>query len=527
MTNSFLIILKSMMKNFSFLTFVVAISCTLTGWTFRSDVKYPFEVETALNKAGANRTELEKALRYFIEKDDQQMLQALYFLISNMDIHYTETYVLKDTLGNSLPFREFDYPDIASAVAAIDSMHAFYGGLVFKDTIIEDLKSLKGKYLIDNVNQAFEVWRNSHFKDIPFEDFCEYILPYRVTVEPLEAWRETYRQKYRWMTDSLQNKLLERVLEYAGMDYHLWFTSSYGRKPLIEDEPLSRLSALQLLFRKRGACEDIAALQVFSLRSQGIPAAYDVVPWWATSMGSHFVNTVFDKQMQPIRLDVTNNAVVNRNMNREPAKVLRTTYSKQPDVLATKVDWRDIPPCHLRTLNYKDVTPQWWESSDVTVGLSPDIPKTDIAYAYVFNWGRWRPAWWGEVRGDSVTFSNMPKGIVILPVYYKHGRVVQAGYPQVHAYNHELQLTPDTVHRRTVEIKQQDGYLIFRPGKEYELFYWDKVWKSLGTQIAEEGKTSIFFENAPDNALFRLIPEYSMDKERPFIIMQDGTRYWW
>lgn len=212
MTNSFLIILKSMMKNFSFLTFVVAISCTLTGWTFRSDVKYPFEVETALNKAGANRTELEKALRYFIEKDDQQMLQALYFLISNMDIHYTETYVLKDTLGNSLPFREFDYPDIASAVAAIDSMHAFYGGLVFKDTIIEDLKSLKGKYLIDNVNQAFEVWRSSHFKDIPFEDFCEYILPYRVTVEPLEAWRETYRQKYRWMTDSLQNKLLELSL---------------------------------------------------------------------------------------------------------------------------------------------------------------------------------------------------------------------------------------------------------------------------------------------------------------------------
>lgn len=282
--------------------------------------------------------------------------------------------------------------------------------------------------------------------EIPFEDFCEYILPYRVTVEPLEAWRETYRQKYRWMTDSLQNKPLERVLEYAGMDYHLWFTSSYGRKPLIEDEPLSRLSALQLLFRKRGACEDIAALQVFSLRSQGIPAAYDVVPWWATSMGSHFVNTVFDKRMQPVRLDVTNNTVVNRNMNREPAKVLRTTYSKQPDVLAAKVGWQDIPPCHLRTLNYKDVTPQWWESSDVTVGLSPDVPKADIAYAYVFNWGRWRPAWWGEVRGDSVTFSNMPKGIVILPVYYKHGRVVQAGYPQVHAYNHELQLTPDTVH---------------------------------------------------------------------------------
>ena len=72
---------------------------------------------------------------------------------------------------------------------------------------------------------------------------------------------------------------------------------------MIEDEPLSRLSALQLLFRKRGACEDIAALQVFSLRSQGIPAAYDVIPWWATSMGSHFVNTVFNDETYQIGYD--------------------------------------------------------------------------------------------------------------------------------------------------------------------------------------------------------------------------------
>jgi len=29
------------------------------------------------------------------------------------------------------------------------------------------------------------------------------------------------------------------------------------------------------------------------------------------------------------------------------------------------------------------------------------------------------------------------------------------------------------------------------------------------------------------NALLRLIPEYSEQKERPFIILADGTRYWW
>lgn len=497
------------------------------SWTIPTDKHFPNDVEVILTKAGNNRSELETALLYFAEKGDEQMLQAAYFLIKNMDIHYSETYYLTDSTGKKVEFREFDYPDIASAVSALDSIRSFYGKLIFRDTVISDMEHVTGQFLIDNINQAFNAWRNSKFKSIPFKDFCEYILPYRVTVEPIEEWRSVYRPKYQWMTDSLQNKTLERILEYAGKDYNRWFSSSYGRKPLIEDEPLSRLSALQLLFRKRGACEDIAALQVFSLRSQGIPAAYDVIPWWATSMGSHFVNTVFNDEMKPIRLDMTNATVINRNLNREPAKVLRTTYSKQPDVIAMKMDWREIPPCHLRTLNYVDVTDEWWETSDVTIDLSVDIPPKEIAYAYVFNWGRWRPAWWGEVKGSSVIFSNMPKGIVILPVYYEKGRMKQAGHPLVNGYNHQLQLIPDTIHKRTVEIKQQDGYLIFRPNKKYELFYWDQRWKSLGVQVADEGETSLFFENVPGNVLFRLIPEYSVGKERPFIIMQDGKRYWW
>ncbi len=180
------------------------------------------------------------------------MLQAAYFLIRNMDIHYTETYYLTDSTGRKVEFCEFDYPDISSVVIAIDSMRLHYGHLIFRDTVIPDIESVSGQFLIDNINQVFGTWRSSRFKNIPFNDFCEYILPYRVTVEPLERWREVYRKKYQWMTDSLHNKSLERVLEYAGQDYNSWFTSSYGREPLIKDEPLSRLSSLQLLFRKNG-----------------------------------------------------------------------------------------------------------------------------------------------------------------------------------------------------------------------------------------------------------------------------------
>lgn len=507
---------------------VLVIAYSFISWSSPiNSTKYPNNVEVVLAKAGNNRLELEKALRYFKEKGDEQMLQALYFLIANMDIHYSETYYLRDKIGRKIEFNELDYPNIDSAIVAFDSLRVLYKDLEFHDTIIYDVTSITGQFLIDNVNHAFAAWRQSKFSNISFGDFCEYILPYRVTVEPIQEWRSIYRSTFQWETDSLHSKTLERVLDYIRRDYRTWFTSSYGRKPLIENEPLSRLSSLQLLFRKRGACEDIAALQVFCLRSQGVPVSYDIIPKWATSVASHFVNTVFNEKMQSIKFDVTNNSPVNGDLAREPAKVLRITYSKQPEVIASKIDWRNIPPCQLRTRNYIDVTNEWWEASDVTVGLFKDISREKIAYANVFNNGKWNTVWWGEIKNDSVTFSNMPKGVVILPVYYKRGRTVSAGYPIVNGYNHELHLVPDTINKRAIEIKQQEHYLIFRPGKRYELFYWDRDWKSLGIQIPNDDDSFLCFKNVPENVLLRLVPEYSTGKERPFIVTRDGERYWW
>lgn len=46
--------------------------------------------------------------------------------------------------------------------------------------------------------------KNNHGgKYIKFEDFCEYILPYRVAFEPLSEWRETYAEAAEQILDSL------------------------------------------------------------------------------------------------------------------------------------------------------------------------------------------------------------------------------------------------------------------------------------------------------------------------------------
>lgn len=166
------------------------------------------------------------------------MLQAAYFLIRNMDIHYSETYVWQDKEGNKLDFSEFDYPNFVLAVDAIDSIRKERGGLEFRDTIIYDVESITGQFLIDNISQAFEVWQGSKWRDISFDDFCEYILPYRITVEPVQEWRRTYRERYQWMTDKLQKDSLQKVLIYAGLDFNTWFTSTWGKKPEMSRFPV-------------------------------------------------------------------------------------------------------------------------------------------------------------------------------------------------------------------------------------------------------------------------------------------------
>ena len=62
---------------------------------------------------------------------------------------------------------------------------------------VYDAKVIKAEFLIHHIDQAFEVFeKRSWNKYLPFDDFCELILPYRIGDEPLEEWRGWYRERY-------------------------------------------------------------------------------------------------------------------------------------------------------------------------------------------------------------------------------------------------------------------------------------------------------------------------------------------
>jgi hypothetical protein len=491
----------------------------------QSNNTYPALVEAVLTKAGQNRAELEKSISYFKKSGDPLKLKAVYFLISNMDIHYSKDYYWADSITlKRVYFDENSYPDFASAVTAFETIKAKSGNLKPVPYTYRDIDTIKADFLISNIELAFNSWNSGPAKQLSFGDFCEYILPYRVSTEPIQNWRSTYGQKFKWIGDSVKNQGVEKALAYFIKDFKTWFINTWDIE--VRKEPLPRLGALQLLSRKKGNCDDIGDLQVFSLRSQGYAAALEGVPYWATTTGRHFFNSTINEHNKVIPFDVSGSVKIN-DFPREPSKVIRFTYGKQDDVLAAKLPAEKIPPGFLRMFNYRDVTKDYWPTADVISTLFPNAQRPEIAFIAVFNGFDWRPTWWGEINDNKARFKNMSQGAVFLPVYYLNGKLSAAGYPVLQSSESAQVLQPDTKNIRRVLIKEQEKYLKFRPGSKYKLFYWDNSWKLVSEQIALEGSTEISYSGVPKNALLLLTPEYSQRKERPFTIDDSGARSWW
>lgn len=440
-----------------------------------------------------------------------------------MDIHSSSDYYWEDAAGKKIAYNELDYPDFEQAKTAFEAIKKQNPGLKPKPIIYKDIETITGDYLIQNLEKAFVAWRTSAIKTTSFTDFCEYILPYRVSIEPLQDWRTVYAEKFKWITEQIASKGFKTTLYYVKDDYDIWFTNTWGEA---RKEPLPRLGGLHLLFRKQGPCPDIADLGVFIMRSQGIPAAVNVIPFWATSTGGHFMNTFFDDKMTSYNCDYGSKDF-GENLKREPAKVLRLTYSKQSETLASFENTANIPKGILQQQNYIDVTKDYWETTNVSCSLFPSTTASTIVYATTFNGLSWKPFWWGKVDKQQTSFSSICKGTVLIPQYYNNGKLIPAGAPVIVGDKEPKVLLSDLTQTKDVVIAEADKYLRFKMGVTYKLFYWNNGWKLVDSREVSSPVTSMLFTKVPKNALLLFLASDTKGLERPFVMDDYGERTWY
>ena len=173
------------------LSIVFFVSCESAG-----DKRLDF----ALEQAGKNRIELEKVLNYY--RNDSLKLEAARFLIRNMPGHggYEDDRLdsvkavmkaaVELNIGGYLPDSEWKRKWIGFNYRTLPKR--------------PDIEYMSADYLIENIEQSFKVWEECPWaKNYSFDDFCEWVLPYRIGDEPLDNWRKMYYDRYKPLLDSL------------------------------------------------------------------------------------------------------------------------------------------------------------------------------------------------------------------------------------------------------------------------------------------------------------------------------------
>ena len=410
-------------------------------------------LEQVLILAGDNRTELEKVLQYYSRRpEDSLKYQAAVFLISNMlgqysqDIKTTESY---DPLFDHWLRIDKGRGELKSNKTRIlDSLIQVYH-LQPPLNIFPDINYIKANYLINNIELAFKVWKEQPWgNDISFKVFCEDILPYRVSTEPLEDWRGMILQQYESIYDSLRTSDMDAVaacsfvFESIGeFFFNQHFTNS-----------LPELSYRMIDKLRMGTCKDFAVFGVFVMRALGIPVNWEYTPQWAYRSGGHDWSSVRNREGSyiPFILGEIKPGEPHKTDERM-AKAYRHTYGKQQNTLAM-IDAKESKPALFNDPCLLDVSKFNFQGSDVEISFRNQSRKYKYVYLAVFDNRNWIPIQWAK-SGNRVTFQYMGTDIVYLPVYGDKYQIRPAHVPFILTKEKTVRwLEADTTQKQTLKL---------------------------------------------------------------------------
>ena len=489
---------------------------------------WPADVKLALSKAGHNRPEMEQVLKHYREAGDSQKLEAAQFLIANMDGHGYSVNTFYDAEKNEVEFDALAYANYDEARAAFDALEKEHGELNYgRKRFDKDLETIGAALLIENIDLAFQAWREKPWaRNLSFEAFCEHILPYRGSNEPINSTRPVCLARYADLPEKVEDPQNPReAARLIQKDVSAWvrFDPIYYLHPT--DQGFEEMRD-----RRFGRCEDITNMQMYAMRANAIAAAADYTPYWASCDNNHAWQVILDENGRG-KVGLSNRA----------AKVYRKMFSIQRDSLGCRKNADEKVPSWLGGRNFTDVTTQYMETTDVTVRLEAEKPA-DARYAYicVFNGGQWKAIHWGEIDSDGVTFTEMGRDIAYLPAYYVDKKLVPAGPTFIltaagqvrtlaadsgeDAPVMQIDIVATTPETPDADLHTDRPLIAVEPGKSYELFVWRDVWVSLGKQVA--GEEPVSFESVPSGGLYWLVAENSRRLERIFTI-EAGRQVFW
>lgn len=415
------------------------------------------QLSNALSKASLNRAEMETVLEHY--KEDKQKYEAASFLISNMDGHFSfqskaidDYYKTMDSVFTNLKcdsklFKQ-EYYNAGRRNGRMDVGCKY----------LYDIKNIKARYLIEHIDRAFSVWKQSWNGNVNFDIFCNYILPYRIDREPLSDWLKQYTKD---CLVPIQSKFGHSQYNSQYL-YSIYYMVNRGisRDTYYPDTFLPEFPLTLLPKMKVGNCESYTSYCIARLRSIGIPVAWDFVPQWGErSMGHSWASLVLSDSVciafgQNERLG---EHFQSRQENVLP-KVFRKTFKKQ---LFTRLisESKEPKPVLFDTPYLMDVTDLYTKVHDITVSLydNPLVKQREYVYLAVFNDKTWSDVQFGKRTGNVCRFNKMGYNCVYLPVVHVSvENTVPAGDPILLKADGTLKiLKPNMEQRQKVKLTRK------------------------------------------------------------------------
>ena len=272
------------------------------------------------------------------------------------------------------------------------------------------------------------MWHTSPLlKNVSFEEFKEWILPYRTYDEAIIEDKEQL------------NKLLCRYLNKDGMEDIYKPLECYKKRIDLYKKLNARITkkkpvgAFELYLPDIDIdCHNLSIYTCNFLRACGIPIVFEFTPQWpAENLGHYWCSSPDSNHILQPYTPPYNNLREDWELSlRNAGKVYQINYGISPESpYFIRKENELIPP----SLNYpciKDVTDRYHTCVDITVPL-PASCENNLAYLCFFRYGGENPVAWGNVNHatHTVTFEKVPLNMFFIPAFVEKDKLRPFGSP--------------------------------------------------------------------------------------------------
>ena len=350
--------------------------------------------------------------------NDSLKFKASLFLAKNSDYHYGYIRELVYSTGNTT---KINYKEFKTDTLFMKYLleHGFRYNCSNK---IWDKDTITGEFLKENIELAFDSWKKPWSKDVPFSDFCKYILPYRNADEQLSNWRRRFKEKYEaTIADSVKDVsnirkvalyLMRRVKEE--IKYGTRMGIVYEQNFLSPDE-MERMHTLE--------CRALAHYGTLVLRACGVPCSTIETHWRFTEVvHTSILIPKTGTNHRACRLSVYDELQEMREEKDSMASWRTWSYEYEPnqELLSMSLE-PDIPTYFTEPLNRIDITKKFSHTHSISCNVPKHLQNFKYLFLCRFNKNEWYPIREGFVKGDSVFFKDATIRQLYRLGYFKNG----------------------------------------------------------------------------------------------------------